>query len=176
MKVTLHPGIRYLPRKAFHLLRAPVCILWEMVFSPPVYESISRRKTFLIPFHTFFFFNFHKPSLSTLTLLTEIFRFLLQQIVPWAAGYQILGNLLGCVEFLLLTQSLAWLPLQAHSCYLSSFFLALGRESRKKKNKKNSIFICKESTENQAGLRNGKWQIQLQKIQKESMKTNLNFI
>lgn len=138
MKATLHPGIRYLPRKAFHLLRAPVCILWEMVFSPPVYGSISRRKTFLIPFHTFFFFNFHKPSLSTLTLLTEIFRFLLQQIVSWAAGYQILGNLLGCVEFLLLNQSLAWLPLQAHSCYLFSFFLALGRESRKtKKTKKN---------------------------------------
>ena len=54
MKATLHPGIRYPHRKAFHLLRSQVCILWDVVFSPPVYESVSRRKTFLIPFHIFF--------------------------------------------------------------------------------------------------------------------------
>lgn len=96
--------------------------LWKRFQKKNISHSISH-----------FFFNFHKPLLSTLTLLTEIFCFLLQQIVPWAAGYQILGNLLGCIEFLLLNQSLAWLPLQAHSCYLFSFFSTLGRENRGKK-------------------------------------------
>ena len=82
MKAALHPPWDQVPApKAFHLLRSQVCILGDVVFSPPVYESVSRRKTFLIPFHIFFF-NFHKPSLNTLTLLTEIFCFLLQQIVP----------------------------------------------------------------------------------------------
>lgn len=45
-------------------------------------------------------------------------------------GYQILGNLLGCIEFLLLNQSLAWLPLQLQNCCLFSFSHLLEEENR----------------------------------------------
>lgn len=59
----------------------------------------------------------------------KVFCFSLQEVAPEAAGYQILGNLLDCIEFLQWNQSTAWLLPQFHYSYLFSFSQFWGKRN-----------------------------------------------